>query len=186
MDYYKDNFEKIKQIIDMFSPEESISISEAQETLRNKTLKRELVYIASNFTFLSNSITSLESSGETLYSSRQVISKVEERLNKAKGESAIAVQRKLDAVLKNNPDYATLKSIANILNSIEEEIPENAQPSLTSYFTYVPVTTVDVERLFSAYKLVLNYNRMQFKMENLEMLLVIYCKANYNNSIDVI
>lgn len=42
-----------------------------------------------------------------------------------------------------------------------------------------PVTTVDVERSFSGYKLVLTDKRMQFEPKNLEMVLVVYCEANY-------
>lgn len=49
----------------------------------------------------------------------------------------------------------------------EEEVPENVQLlSLISYFTTYA-------------------KRMQFEMDNLEMMLVIHCEANYKNNIDV-
>jgi hypothetical protein len=49
-----------------------------------------------------------------------------------------------------------------------------------SAFKYCRITTVDVERSFSAYKLFLTDKRHKRSPELMEKLIVFYCKANYN------
>ncbi|PSN51135.1 hypothetical protein C0J52_21614 [Blattella germanica] len=51
-------------------------------------------------------------------------------------------------------------------NSVE--LPEEIPPELVSVYKYCPITSVDVERSFSAYKLILSDKRHKFTPENLE------------------
>lgn len=43
------------------------------------------------------------------------------------------------------------------------------------YFKYAPITSVDVERSFSAFKTILSNNRRAFEFENLRKHLIIQC-----------
>ena len=56
----------------------------------------------------------------------------------------------------------------------------SCKQTIACEFKYCPVTSVDVERSFSAYKLILTDKRQKFNPEHLEKLMVVYCKANYN------
>lgn len=91
------------------------------------------------------------------------------------------IREKFENVLKKNPDFDTLCKINNHINgdTVENlEIPLHILP----LYKYCPVTSVDVERTFSAYKLILSDKRHRFTPENLEKYIIAYCYKNYSCS----
>jgi hypothetical protein len=52
--------------------------------------------------------------------------------------------------------------------------------SFVGAFKYCPVTSVNVERSFSAYKLILTDKLHKLSPEHMEKQIGVYCKANYN------
>ena len=66
------------------------------------------------------------------------------------------------------------------MNAKDVNLPEEISSSFVSAFKYYPITSVDVERSFSAYKLILTEKRHKCSPEHMEKLTVVYCKANYN------
>ena len=90
-------------------------------------------------------------------------------------------------VLARNPGYSVLKNVSDILNGCNADLPEGFNPVTVSLFKHVPLTSADVERSFSAFKLILSNKRHKLTPQHLEMMLVIYCAKNYgsdNNSED--
>lgn len=84
-------------------------------------------------------------------------------------------------VLKKNVGLAMLKKIKNILNGelIDmKDLPEDLDINDLTYFKYAPITSVNVERSFSAYKTLLTNNRRSFKVENIKKHLIIQCNAS--------
>ena len=53
------------------------------------------------------------------------------------------------------------------------------QPSKSKHFKYCPVTSVDVERTFSAFKIILDDKRENFSIENFEKHIIVHCNLNY-------
>jgi len=87
----------------------------------------------------------------------------------------------MENVLKKNIGLAMLKKIKNILKGqlIDmKDLPENLDINDLTYFKYSPITSVIVERSFSAYKTLLTNNRRSFKFENIKKHLIIQCNAS--------
>lgn len=87
----------------------------------------------------------------------------------------------MENVLKKNVGLAMLKKIKNILNGelIDmKDLPEDLVINDLTYFKYAPITSVNVERSFSAYKTLLTNNRRSFKVENIKKHLIIQCNAS--------
>ena len=91
---------------------------------------------------------------------------------------------KLCSILQRNPDFNILCSVNKYLQGDSIELPEEIPPELVSAYKYCPVTSVDVERSFSAYKLILTDKCHKFTSERLEKIIV-YCKSNYSLQEDI-
>ena len=89
-------------------------------------------------------------------------------------------KEKLCKVLEKNPSYDFLNAVHKYLNAEYVNLPKVIPGSILRAFKYCPFTSVDEERLFSAYKLILTDKRHKRSPEHMEKLIVVYCKANYN------
>jgi len=81
------------------------------------------------------------------------------------------VQEKMNDVLEKNKGYQTLTQISKILSGEETlmvGISENLSLGNLAYFKYAPINSVDVERSFSIFKVLLADNRKSFQFENLK------------------
>lgn len=61
------------------------------------------------------------------------------------------------------------------------EVPEEVGMRNVTKFKFAPITSVSVERSFSAFKMILTDKRHSLTVENLEKILIIYCAANYES-----
>ena len=87
----------------------------------------------------------------------------------------MAVKRKLEKILENNPGYEHIVKFKNIIvGKTEIEIERNMAQN-TAYFTYTPVTSVEVKRTFSKMKMVLPDRKLCLTADYLNKLLVISC-----------
>ncbi|KAL4113932.1 hypothetical protein QTP88_017482 [Uroleucon formosanum] len=88
------------------------------------------------------------------------------------------VQEKMNDVLAKNEGYQTLAQISKILTGEETlmvRIPENLSLGDFAYFKYAPINSVDVERSFSMFKVLLSDNRKSFTFDNLKKRLIVQC-----------
>ncbi|KAL7298128.1 hypothetical protein TKK_0009130 [Trichogramma kaykai] len=93
------------------------------------------------------------------------------------------IKEKLDNILANNPGYYKLCQIDDFINTKENiELPETVSPSIIPNFKYCPTISVDVERSFSAYKVMLNDRRRSLTMENLEKYMLVHIYYNINEN----
>ncbi|KAH6935102.1 hypothetical protein HPB50_003418 [Hyalomma asiaticum] len=99
------------------------------------------------------------------------------------GPVADRVTSKLKAVLDKNPGFYVLKQVSNVLSGADSKIPVEIRASKVPDYKYAPLTSVDVERSFSAYKQILTERRHNFKPENLEMVLVCHCFHSLYHSV---
>ncbi|KAJ4432015.1 hypothetical protein ANN_20629 [Periplaneta americana] len=106
---------------------------------------------------------------------------VTEKINLVPSYVGEKVSEKLKSVLQKNPGLTVVRTVAGIL---AEKTPEHecAVPLyLIPTFKCALVSSVDVERSFSAYKMMLSEKRCSFSMENLEKMLVVYSGSNYGH-----
>ncbi|KAH6946592.1 hypothetical protein HPB50_014148 [Hyalomma asiaticum] len=126
----------------------------------------------------------LESSGAALTQSVELMLDVQERFATVPdGPVADRVTAKLKAVLDKNPGFYVLKQVSNVLSGTNSKIPGEIRGSKVPDYKYAPLTSVDVERSFSAYKQILTERRHNFKPEKLEMVLVCHCFHSLSHSV---
>lgn len=179
--YYCEHLNDIKKVISQLNPEDALSIKNAQSLVENSNIEANLVYIKANFGFLSRDITRLETSGMLLTESIGIIQQVKEKIQKAPGTLGKTIINKLENVLKKNMGFETFLKIEAILNGEQtstEGLPEDLTSQDMVYFKYAPITSVDVERSFSAYKNILSDRRRRLKFENIRKMLIVQCNSD--------
>jgi len=65
-------------------------------------------------------------------------------------------------------------------------LSENLTINDLVYYEYSPINSVDIERSFSMFKVLLTDNRQSFQFENLKKHLVVQCNFQGKNTIDLI
>uniref|UniRef100_A0A914H6D4 DUF659 domain-containing protein n=1 Tax=Globodera rostochiensis TaxID=31243 RepID=A0A914H6D4_GLORO len=174
VEYYHKNFYSVKAVVDSFDPEDAISIQKSQRAFNHPLIKQHLAYLQSNFSILAPSITKLEAQGLTLAQVLNILAEVKTSIAKAEGDNGRAIKAKLELVLANNPGFAKIIAIAEVLKGGEAMV--EMAPDMMASMRYAPLVSCDVERTFSIYKSVLSDNRQRFTPENLEMYLICNCE----------
>lgn len=179
--YYCEHFDIIFNIVNKLDSEDALSIKNAKKYLATPGIKNDLVYIKSNFSSLTTSITKLQTEGVSLADSIVIIDNVSVAMKRLTGTTGKNICTKMENVLKKNVGLSMLKKIKNILNGeliYMIDLPEDLDINDLTYFKYAPITSVNVERSFSAYKTLLTNNRRSFKVENIKKHLIIQCNAS--------
>ena len=92
-DYYCTQYSVIENIFNKFDRDDSSSIRTVQDF--SSTMSRNVAYIKSNFSVISNSITRLEAVGMQLCNALKIVKEAESELHKAQGEVAVKISAKL-------------------------------------------------------------------------------------------
>lgn len=181
--YYGKNFDKVKEVIDTFNPNDAKSIQNAQQLFNDNSIKNELSIILSNFQCITDTITCLEKSGVNLGKSLELVQNVENKLSEG-GRGIEFAKVKLSKVLSKNPGLSQIKKISEIISgeirNDNEDLAE-LSPEDISCFKYAPIVSADVERSFSKYKVMLRDNRRSFQFDNLKAHFVTSCWYSFNN-----
>jgi hypothetical protein len=146
-------------------------------------MSRNLAYIKANFCGISKSISRLETVGIQLCDEINIVKQIESELSRVQGKVANKVNAKLQNVLEQNPGYSTLCKVPDILCGNEAGLSGNEQELSTSdltLFKYSPITSCDVERSFSRFKVLLSDNRRSFQFHNFKMHVIIHCNTTEN------
>ncbi|XP_060860851.1 uncharacterized protein LOC132938173 [Metopolophium dirhodum] len=121
-------------------------------------------------------IKKLETQNMTLqYESISIINKTKEKINSIPGSKGATLATKLNELYNKNEGLKILRKINSVLlgeNVQLEDLYED--PTILSCFKYAPITSVDVERLFSVFKNMLTDKRYSFTEEKLEMHMIIH------------
>lgn len=80
---YIDHFTDIRKVFDKLDSEDAVAIQKCHKLLNDPSLKANLVYIQSNYGFLSANITRLESSGLLLSEAIAIVNNTTDKINKA-------------------------------------------------------------------------------------------------------
>ncbi|CAI6360338.1 unnamed protein product [Macrosiphum euphorbiae] len=176
--YYSNNFEKIRNVVLNLDPEATIAIKKTVELIDSKNLQNNLAFISTNFGFLVDTISKLETSKMPLTESLEIVDNAIKQLERVPGEIGVLTNSKLKNVLEKNTGFNTVMSIRDILlnktpNNKYSEIEYT--PKEIMCMKYAPVTSVDVERSFSRYKAMLRPNHRHFTFENFKLYVVSNC-----------
>jgi len=141
-------------------------------------LQNNLAFISTNFGFLVDTISKLETSKMPLTESLEIVDNAIKQLERVPGEIGVLTNSKLKNVLEKNTGFNIVMSIRDILlnktpNNNYSEIEYT--PKEIMCMKYAPVTSVDVERSFSRYKAMLRPNRRHFTFENFKLYVVSNC-----------
>lgn len=171
--YYCENYDKIGDVVSQLE-EDSVATSTAKSLFENPNLKNDIAFISSNFVFLAQTITQLESQNVPLTETVANVEKVIEKLKGIQGVEGTKIKSKLDGVLNKNKGWVTIRTIANILKGAEvsTDLPVPFTPNEIIAFKNAPITSVDVERSFSRYKAILRPDRRRFTFEHLKFYIV--------------
>nr|CAH7760199.1 unnamed protein product [Callosobruchus chinensis] len=178
--FYAENFEAIKEVVGQFDSSEAIAINSSQMAFDNRSIKRNIALIATHFSNIPDAIERLETKNLPLCKSLEILEKIIEQSNALPNSLSEKVRGKLNAVLCKNPCLEGIKKVNAFINGTGQILPEEVSAEMAQNFKFCPVTSVDVERSFSAYKLVLSDKRHKFAPENLEKYVFVYCHKNYN------
>lgn len=174
--YYAHYFNKFKQVVSSFNPEDAASIRICQELLNSDTVLCDLTFIKANFGNLPKAIKQREGSGLSLDCGIAIVNSALQPLQSLFGDIGAKVAQKVAYVLEKNAGYTTLMKLNAIISGSKEKVEDyDFTPHKISSFKFAPITSCDVERTFSVYKRILTDRRTNVTMEHLKMHLVIHC-----------
>lgn len=179
--FYANNLDKIKPVIDSFNLEEARSIEEAQEPCDKDSIKADLSFIKAHLSFLPNSIQHLEIAGLTLAEALAVVEDADQRIGLIPGPKGAFFKAKMNSVLKKNSALKLMQQVNDVLQGDENStVPQNMSPEDLTNLKYCPLSSVDVERSFSIFKLLFSNRRHSFSEENLRQSLIVNCFYSRN------
>ncbi|KAJ3643216.1 hypothetical protein Zmor_025940 [Zophobas morio] len=103
-----------------------------------------------------------------------LVKEFKQQANAVGGDIGTRVSQKLDEVLNKNAGFGVLSDVARVLQGQKVENLE-LDSTLVAKFEFAPTTSVDVERIFSNFKHILNDRRKNFTVDNLEHITNINC-----------
>lgn len=172
--YYANNFESFKHVVFQFPESVGMSVKDCQTVLKNKELENNLTFIKAHYSFVSHAIKSLEKQELSLSESVKIINDFKDAISKVPGRIGQEVKLKSDVVFLKNEGFSTLSKISTILNGGNVS-DLDMDPASIAKFKYAPITSVEVERSFSAFKNILSDRRQNFTVEHIEQHLIINC-----------
>jgi hypothetical protein len=175
--YYAKNFDVIKLVLEKLNPEDAICIANAQKLLSKNDLKTELSYLLTNFQFIPEMITSIQAKDVMLSYSVQIIENLDIKLSAIDGSFGDIIRAKFDFLINKNKSFEIVKKISSIIKGEESDTIEDLSPEQISCFKFAPITSCDVERSFSKYKLMLNQRKHGMLFENFTKSLIINCNS---------
>lgn len=127
--YYADHLTDIRKVVDKLDSEDAVVIQKFQTLLNDPSIEANLVYIQSNYGFLSSNITRLESSGLLLSEAISIVNNTTNNINQASGQVGNEICSKFKAVLEKNSGFKTVCQITKVFNG-ELEIIEGIEEEL--------------------------------------------------------
>ena len=139
----------------------SIKIS---KDLHDSTIIADILFIASYYGFLEESIDKLESCGQPLHANVKIVTDIMNIITSVNDTVANHIKEKPSTVINKNDGFKTLQNISSCLT--RQPVAQDRKAKYTIYeilaFTFFPITSVDVEQSFSMYKNLFRSNRQNF------------------------
>jgi hypothetical protein len=165
--YYFHHFQKIKPVVLQFDPKESVVIKESQKNFQDAEVEADLQTIYKNYKGVLEAIEKLQNPSMSLGEALQILDTVYTQLNALSDSKNKSVIAKFKSVLTKDSDFTTLRQIYS------DSAPTHPLNSLKDYFMYANLTSLDVERSFSAYKNIFSSRRTHFSETSVETYLML-------------
>jgi len=149
------NFESILQFTERILDEDCASIGLLLSWINEEKTRDDLRQIM-ELQKLPEAIAKLETRNLTIHEQKKLVDEVREALPER-------FVQKLDSSLMKNPDYAQIFSLTG---------------AQKRKFEYAPLTSVEVERLFSQLKGIVNDQRNRLSEVSVKRLAIVYCNSN--------
>lgn len=176
--FYADNFEGIKNVI-LEITADCIALEKCKKIVTSTELLQNLLYIKSNYSFVSSSIRKLETQGMSLSESVEIVDEFDMLCKKVKGTIGNSIYDKFNKVINKNAGYLKLKKVRKILEGeTVNDFDFNISLECIAKLKNAPITSVDVERSFSISKHMYSDRRHNFLLHNFEKHLIINCFRN--------
>jgi len=179
--YYCDHFDTFSRVMQTFDKDDASSVNITKTLIGDPTIKNDLIFIKTHYGFLVDKITSLEKQGVLLTDSILIVEEVKTKMFQVPGNIGKSIQNKLSNVFDKNQGLKKLNTISKIIEGKNHDTIQDFEEELTTsdlpYFKYAPVSSTDVERSFSKFKMLFSDNRRKFTFENLKKALIIQCNA---------
>ena len=91
------------------------------------------------------------------------------------GAKGKVLKDKSKNVLKKNASLETMQRVVKILEGEDSSLPDGMEPNDVTELKYCPITSVDLERSFSAFKLLFSDRRHNFTEENMSKVMISNC-----------
>jgi len=181
--FYADNFENFKNVIQSLQEDDVKSIKNCKQILTQSNIINDLTYIKTNFSVIVESIKKLETSGLLLIDALEIFEQVTNSINNFSGnENSVLILKKCSDIIKENKSLLILKEISKIHQGENVDLKSSSikhfSPEMLSSFKYAPITSVDVEQSFSAYKHIVTNCRHYLTEINMKHIIVTYCFSN--------
>lgn len=172
--FYNQHFESVRDVVNSFDNSEAMAVRQSQEAFNDSNIRKTIAIISTHFSHIPANIKQLETRGLALTESIQLMNKIRQMNSELPELFPDKLKAKFERILNNNPGFEPLCQIDSFINGTGELLPKTISAHIAPKFKYCPVTSVDVERSFSAYKNILSDRRHNLTMENLEKYLIVY------------
>ena len=137
-------------------------------------MRAELLQITSHFLPIAKSLKRLEARNISMRAAMQVVSELQEHLETFPGELGDTIRTRLSTLLEKNLGYQTLSTIYRVLQNEKGQVPP-LQYTIDElrHFQFAPLTSCDVERVFSRFEYILTDTRRGLSLETHQALLLV-------------
>lgn len=178
--YYYHYIETIERVIPEL-PVDALVVEELQQMTADQMrhLKSDIIFVHTNYSFIVQKIEILEKSTLSLEESLRHLDESIEKVNHIGCRTGQIISEHFRKIVTKNPDLNLIKSMNRILcgKSCEEVL--SIPTENVGYYKFCNLTSVDTERSFSRYKLLID-DRRHFKFENLRKYFFFNCNAYFD------
>ena len=142
-------------MINRLNENDAAAIPKAKKLLDSQKLHEQLNWVATNLAFIPEIIKMMEEEGLTVQESIGLLDEAKEKINNLQGKTELEakwcsrVKAKFESVVGKNPDIGVIRGLVQRVKN-GEEIGENL-----ALLKYCPITSVDCERSFRLYRILL-------------------------------
>jgi hypothetical protein len=114
-----------------------------------------------------------------LFDATKIVNETILNMEMVSGNNGKIIKEKVSDLIHKNGGFEILKQISDVISGKKESfLPPNFTPTMSTCMKYAPITSVDVERSFSTYKITLTEKRTNMTPKNMEVYIVINCYEN--------
>jgi hypothetical protein len=157
------------------------SVEELKQLIeaKGRYIQQDCTYIWENYSFLSVSLTKMESSKLSLHDSLAIFQDVVDKVASVQCSVGRKIYNSFKQNIRSNPNLTEMLILDEFLSKKRPSLPENFEIALidAEFYNLCLLTSVDVERSFSRFKNIYRDNRT-FSFENLSKYVFINCNSS--------